>query len=75
MHKFYASGTILYRGSTLLAVLIVQPLILMITESPDRIRVTQSWSSHKFHQNAPTKCTSLCDFYLCYSSLQRFIRC
>ena len=46
MHKFYASGTILYRGSTLLAVLIVQPLILMITESPDRIGVTQSWSSH-----------------------------
>ena len=30
MHKIYASGTILYRGSTLLAVLIVQPLILMI---------------------------------------------
>ena len=46
MHKIYASGTILYRGSTLLAVLIVQPLILMITESPDRIGVTQSWSSH-----------------------------
>ena len=38
MHKIYASGTILYRGSTLLAVLIVQPLILMITESPFPIK-------------------------------------
>ena len=73
MHKIYASGTILYRGSTLLAVLIVQPLILMITESPDRIRVTQSWSSHKFHQTTLTKCIPLFDFLSCYSSLLCFV--
>ena len=73
MHKIYASGTILYRGSTLLAVLIVQPLILMITESPDRIGSLRAGLHITLHQNTLTKCIPLFDFLSCYSSLLCFV--
>ncbi len=73
MHKIYASGTILYRGSTLLAVLIVQPLILMITESRTGLGSLRAGLHITLHQNTLTNCIPLFDFLSCYSSLLCFV--
>ena len=54
------SGTLLLRGSTLLysvttvIIVLLQNLNKMITVSPDRIRVTQRWSSAVSRRNAST---------------------
>jgi hypothetical protein len=64
------SGTtnIIHRGSTLVSLIKKSNLLLMITESPDRIGVTQRWSWAVSCKDASTTCffhkASLADTFL-----------